>query len=227
MISVWLIKWHTVLQICGYLRDSCRWTRSSGVEGALLDCLWLSLRWESCSGRADCAKQVSNGGNNSVLAGLLNTHRYSLLVFFKEIKHFKQLEHWKKMQVLFMITDINCRKITDFDTDLWLKHLSITVKGKYTLSKVYYINHLLDSEAWITPLCYKWVRFIVLYMFTDCNSRWQCCTFINNTDIYFEAGTTVVKTVCTGNDFARRGRKNVFLRYKAAKIDKSVASAST
>lgn len=60
---------------CGYLRESCLCTRISGVEGVLLDWVRLSLRLESCTGRADCAKQASNGGNNSVLVGVLNTQK--------------------------------------------------------------------------------------------------------------------------------------------------------
>lgn len=54
-----------------YLRESCLCTRISGVDGVLLDVVRLSLRWDSWAGRADCAKQDSNGGNSSVLAGLL------------------------------------------------------------------------------------------------------------------------------------------------------------
>lgn len=56
-----------------YLRDSCLCTRISGVDGVLLEWARVSFRWDSCTGRADFAKQASSGGNTSALTGLMNT----------------------------------------------------------------------------------------------------------------------------------------------------------
>lgn len=72
-------KWDSGLD---NLRESCLCTRISGVEGVLLDWVRLSLRWESCTGRADCAKQASNGGNNSILVGVLLLEERDFLLFW-------------------------------------------------------------------------------------------------------------------------------------------------
>lgn len=99
---------------CGYLRDSCLCTRISGVEGVLLDWVRLSFRWESCTGRAACAKQASNGGSNSLLAGLLNTQKQQHKVMFcfvsQELLHVnvqhksitlrKRDTHYRRMEFL-------------------------------------------------------------------------------------------------------------------------------
>lgn len=124
---------------CEYLRESCLCTRISGVEGVLFDWVRLSLRWESCTGRPDCARQVSNGGNNSLLAGLLNIRKQQHKITINKLVRFSvcifiYLNIWNTeiSRFLFIITDINRSYFMQMCTIL--RHY--TSKAQYTLSQI-------------------------------------------------------------------------------------------